>query len=45
MVEQGAVSIDGAVASDSRTALAARTEPYLVKVGKRRFARIRIVER
>jgi tyrosyl-tRNA synthetase len=45
MVEQGAVSIDGAAVNDPRAALAARAEPYLVKVGKRRFARIRIVDR
>ncbi|GMU64068.1 MAG: tyrosine--tRNA ligase [Acidobacteriota bacterium] len=43
MVEQGAVSIDGAPAGDPRAALSARAEPYLVKVGKRRFARLRIV--
>ena len=42
MVEQGAVSIDGATATDPRAALAARAEPYLVKVGKRRFARLRV---
>lgn len=42
MVEQGAVSIDGAAAGDPRAALAARAEPYLVKVGKRRFARLRV---
>ena len=43
LIDQGAVSIDGERASDPRAALAARKEPYLVKVGKRRFARIRVV--
>jgi tyrosyl-tRNA synthetase len=42
MLEQGAVTIDGQPASDPRAALAARSEPYLLKVGKRRFARLRI---
>jgi len=42
MVEQGAVTIDGTPAGDPRAALAARAEPYLVKVGKRRFARLRV---
>jgi tyrosyl-tRNA synthetase len=45
LVVQGAVSIDGETASGddapART-LAPRAEPYLLKVGKRRFARVRI---
>jgi tyrosyl-tRNA synthetase len=46
LVQQGAVSIDGEVASGddapNRT-LDVRAEPYLLKVGKRRFARVRVV--
>jgi tyrosyl-tRNA synthetase len=42
LVEQGAVAIDGARAADPFHELAPRAEPYLFKVGKRRFARIRI---
>jgi len=42
MVEQRAVTIDGATASSGQQELAARAEPYLVKVGKRRFARLRV---
>jgi tyrosyl-tRNA synthetase len=43
MLEQGAVTLDGDRASDPRAVLAARVEPYLVKVGKRRFARVRLL--
>ena len=46
LVGQGAVAIDGETVSGedaaSRT-LPARGEPYLIKVGKRRFARVRTV--
>jgi tyrosyl-tRNA synthetase len=42
LIQQGAVSIDGDKASDPYAELAPRDEPYLLKVGKRRFARIRI---
>jgi tyrosyl-tRNA synthetase len=42
MLDQGAVSLDGQPASDPRAILPARPEPYLVKVGKRRFARLRL---
>jgi len=42
LVEQGAVSIDGARAADPFHELPPRPDPYLFKVGKRRFARIRI---
>ena len=42
LVEQGAVAIDGARAADPFLELPPRAEPYLFKVGKRRFARIRI---
>ena len=40
MIDQGAVTIDGERAGDPRVVLTARSEPYLVKVGKRRFARL-----
>jgi len=42
LIEQGAVLVDGRKASDGFQELAARAEPYLVKVGKRRWARLRI---
>ncbi len=42
LVEQGAVAIDGARAADPFHELPPRAEPYLFKVGKRRFARILI---
>ncbi len=42
LLEQGAVSIDGERASDPFATLASRPEPYLFKVGKRRFARVRV---
>lgn len=42
LVDQGAVTIDGERAGDPFLELATRPEPYLVKVGKRRFARLRI---
>jgi tyrosyl-tRNA synthetase len=42
LLEQGAVSIDGTRAGDPRQELGPRAEPYLFKVGKRRFAKIRI---
>lgn len=42
LIEQGAVAIDGARAADPFHELPPRAEPYLLKVGKRRFARIRI---
>jgi tyrosyl-tRNA synthetase len=44
LLEQGAVSIDGARASDAFAHLAPRAEPYLLKVGKRRFARLLVKE-
>jgi len=41
MVEQGAVSINGQKVTDSRLTLdIAALTPFIVKVGKRRFARI-----
>jgi tyrosyl-tRNA synthetase len=42
LIEQGAVAIDGARAADPFQELPPRPEPYLFKVGKRRFARVRI---
>ena len=42
LVQQGAVEIDGQRAVDPFLELAPRPEPYLVKVGKRRFARLRL---
>jgi tyrosyl-tRNA synthetase len=43
LVEQGAVHIDGERAGDPFLELAPRPEPYLFKVGKRRFARVRLI--
>ncbi|TNF71875.1 MAG: tyrosine--tRNA ligase [Acidobacteria bacterium] len=42
LIQQGAVSIDGERVSDPAIELAGREEPYLFKVGKRRFARVRV---
>ena len=42
LIEQGAVAIDGERVSDPFFEVAARPEPYLFKVGKRRFARVRL---
>ena len=44
LVDQGAVSIDGERARDPFRELTPRAEPYLFKVGKRRFARVRLDE-
>jgi tyrosyl-tRNA synthetase len=43
LLQQGAVSIDGERVDDPFRELAPRPEPYLFKVGKRRFARVRLV--
>jgi tyrosyl-tRNA synthetase len=43
LVQQGAVSIDGEKAGDPFFQLPPRPEPYLFKVGKRRFAHLRVV--
>lgn len=43
LIQQGAVSVDGERASDPFLELPPRGEPYLVKVGKRRFAHLRPV--
>ena len=40
LIQQGAVSIDGERGSDPFLELTARQEPYVFKVGKRRFAKI-----
>jgi tyrosyl-tRNA synthetase len=42
LIQQGAVAVDGERASDPSLELAPRPEPYLFKVGKRRFARVRL---
>ncbi len=42
LLAQGAVSVDGQRIGDPDVALEARAEPYLFKVGKRRFARVRV---
>jgi len=42
LVEQGAVAIDGERAGDPFLELSPRPQPYLFKVGKRRFASIRL---
>jgi tyrosyl-tRNA synthetase len=42
LIEQKAVSIDGERAEDPFLELPPRPEPYLFKVGKRRFARVRL---
>lgn len=42
LIQQGAVSIDGKRAEDPFLDLPPRPEPYLFKVGKRRFAQIRL---
>ncbi|HVT60919.1 MAG TPA: tyrosine--tRNA ligase [Thermoanaerobaculia bacterium] len=42
LIQQGAVTIDGERAADPFKELAPRPESYLFKVGKRRFARLRL---
>ncbi|HEY8020158.1 MAG TPA: tyrosine--tRNA ligase [Thermoanaerobaculia bacterium] len=42
LVRQGAVAIDGERAGDPFGELSPRSEPYLLKVGKRRFVRVRL---
>ncbi len=42
LVRQGAVTIDGERAADPFRDLPPRPEPYLFKVGKRRFVRVRL---
>lgn len=42
LVRQGAVTIDGEKAEDPFRELTPRAEPYLLKVGKRRFVRVRL---
>lgn len=42
LVQQGAVSADGERLEDPFVELSARAEPYLFKVGKRRFSRVTI---
>ncbi|HEV8583078.1 MAG TPA: tyrosine--tRNA ligase [Thermoanaerobaculia bacterium] len=42
LIQQGAVAIDGERADDPFLSLSPRTQPYSFKVGKRRFANIRL---
>jgi tyrosyl-tRNA synthetase len=42
LIKQGAVAIDGERTDDPFLVLAPRPEPYVAKVGKRRFARLRL---
>lgn len=42
LVQQGAVSLDGERVDDPAREIQPRSEPYLFKVGKRRFARVRL---
>jgi tyrosyl-tRNA synthetase len=42
LIQQGAVQIDGERVDDPFRELAPRAEPYLFKVGKRRFARLHL---
>jgi tyrosyl-tRNA synthetase len=42
LIDQGAVSIDGEKVTDPFHTLDAAPEPYLFKVGKRRFAHVRV---
>ena len=42
LIQQGAVAIDGEKVTDPFHALEARDEPYLLKVGKRRFLEVRV---
>jgi len=42
LIQQGAVTIDGERSSDPFLELTAQQEPYVFKVGKRRFAKIQI---
>jgi tyrosyl-tRNA synthetase len=42
LIEQGAVSVDGARAADPFQEIGPRAEPFLMKVGKRRFARVHL---
>ncbi len=42
LIQQGAVAVDGERATDPALELAPRPEPYLFKVGKRRFARVHL---
>jgi len=43
LLTQGAVSVDGERVDDPHRELSPRPEGYLVKVGKRRFARVRLI--
>jgi tyrosyl-tRNA synthetase len=40
LIDQGGVQVDGVRVTDPNASLEERSEPYLLKVGKRRFARL-----
>jgi tyrosyl-tRNA synthetase len=42
LIDQGAVTVDGDRQTDPHASLPARGEPYLLKVGKRRWARLAV---
>jgi tyrosyl-tRNA synthetase len=42
LIDQGAVTVDGEKRTDPNASLPARGEPYLLKVGKRRWARLSV---
>jgi tyrosyl-tRNA synthetase len=42
LVQQGAVSVDEERITDPHHEVACRAEPYLLKVGKRRFLQVRL---
>jgi tyrosyl-tRNA synthetase len=42
LLQQGAVTVDGERVTDPFRELECRPDPYLLKVGKRRFARVRV---
>ena len=44
LVRQGAVTIDGNKVDDPFAELGERDEPYLLKVGKRRFLQLHIAQ-
>ncbi|MDH3255175.1 MAG: tyrosine--tRNA ligase [Acidobacteriota bacterium] len=42
LIGQGAVSVDGTKATDPFLELSPRDEPFLIKIGKRQFVRVRV---
>ncbi len=45
LIEQGAVQVDGERVADPTTEVSARSDRYLLRVGKRRFARVLVEKR